>query len=158
MLWSFQCKSQQSQQCNAKKGSGAHWQQFKQRTLNFEHPANPPSQLYSSLSSWIFIDRISWIVPGLATPLGTAGKSSSTRTSHFSIWKIRLYFSAILWVFKTSCKTLLHFEIQLYKGRVSRLRLNRGAFSWLRFNRILSIESRGAFVMVLASLLLLYKG
>ncbi len=70
-----------------KKGLWSTLTTIQAKNLNFEHPANPPSQLYSSLSSWIFIDRISWIVPGLATPIVTAGKSSSTCTSHFSIWK-----------------------------------------------------------------------
>ncbi len=80
-------KSQQSQQCNAKKGLWSTLTTIQAKNLNFEHPANQPSQLYSSLSSRIFIDPISWIVPGLAAPLVRARKSSSTHTSHFSIWK-----------------------------------------------------------------------
>lgn len=64
-----------------------HWQQLKQRTWIL---STQPTNLHNCTllsSSWIFIDQISWIVPGLATPLVAAGKSSSTRTSHFSIWK-----------------------------------------------------------------------
>lgn len=91
MLWSFQCESQNNPNNpnNAKeKRALEHTLTTTQaKNLNFEHPANQPSQLYSLSSSWIFIDQISWIVPGLATPLVAAGKSSSTRTSHFSIWK-----------------------------------------------------------------------